>query len=157
MYTTYSLTHDPISLDALVSKVGSNQAGAISTFIGTTRDTFKGRRVLRLEYEAYEPMALQELERLGKEASNRWKDPPLLAVAITHRLGLVPPGEASVVIAVASAHRRESLEAVHYLIDALKESVPIWKKEILEGEDGSEEGLWKANAPPSPEESISQE
>ncbi|RKP11712.1 molybdopterin converting factor subunit 2 [Piptocephalis cylindrospora] len=156
MYTSYSFTHEPLSLEALVSKVESKQAGAISTFIGTTRDTYQGKKVLRLEYQAYEDMALHEFEQLGKKASRRWSEPPLLALAIIHRLGLVLPGEASVMIAVASAHRRESLEAVQYLIDALKNTIPIWKREVLEGEGGSEEAVWRANAHPTGNEKGSE-
>lgn len=99
---------------------------------------FTGKKVLRLEYEAYVPMAEQELLKICAEARRRWR---LTKVALVHRIGLVPIGEASVVVAVSSVHRKDSLEAVHFCIDTLKETVPIWKKEVYE--DGGE--VWKSN------------
>eukprot|EP00013_Stygamoeba_regulata_P016977 CAMPEP_0177671884 /NCGR_PEP_ID=MMETSP0447-20121125/24994_1 /TAXON_ID=0 /ORGANISM="Stygamoeba regulata, Strain BSH-02190019" /LENGTH=206 /DNA_ID=CAMNT_0019179411 /DNA_START=669 /DNA_END=1289 /DNA_ORIENTATION=+ len=113
--------------------------GAVSCFIGTTRDSFHGKKVLRLEYEAYEPMALKEMRNLALLMREKW--PQIGRVAIAHRVGIVPVGESSVVIAVSSVHRKDSLEAVQWCIDELKATVPVWKKEIYE--DGS---AWKANA-----------
>jgi molybdopterin synthase catalytic subunit len=94
--------------------------------------------VLRLEYEGYVPMAVKQLNELVDKCRRKWDS--LMGVAIYHRLGLVPVGEESVLIAVSSPHRRDALEAVHWLIDELKRTVPIWKKEVYE--DGS---MWKAN------------
>ena len=128
------------SLDAgdFMTKVSTNAAGASSIFVGTTRDTFEGKRVARLEYEAYVPMAEKQLKRLCEKVRGRWK---VERIAIVHRTGVVPLGEASVVIAVSSAHRKEALEAVHFAIDDLKATVPIWKKEVYT--DGT--NSWKEN------------
>ena len=105
-------------------------AGAIVTFVGTTRDHNEGRRVTVLEYEAYPEMALEQMRRIGAAMRERWA---LARIAMVHRVGVVPIGEASVVIAVSSAHRVAAFEACHFAIDRLKEVVPIWKKEHFEG------------------------
>ena len=110
----------------VLSAVGDPAAGAIVVFTGTTRRTNAGRRVVRLEYEAHERMAVREMRRLGAEAKRRWR---LKKVAMVHRVGLVPVGEPSVVIAVSAGHREEAFAAGRWLIDRLKEIVPIWKKE----------------------------
>ena len=121
-----TLVQAPISVDAVMRSVISERAGGIDVFVGTTRDHADGRSVRALSYEAYEPMAIAEMQRIVDEAERRW---PLEAVAVVHRLGHVPVGEASVVIAVSSAHRSEAFEACRFIIDTLKETVPIWKKE----------------------------
>eukprot|EP01139_Manchomonas_bermudensis_P010403 Amastigsp_a340386_71.p1 type:complete len:217 gc:universal Amastigsp_a340386_71:384-1034(+) len=145
-----ALCASPLSLDALVARVLVPAAGAVSTFSGVTRDNFEGRAVLRLEYEAYEPMALRELRKLCVGARALW--PSLLRIAIEHRTGVVPISEASVVIAVASDHRGEGLAAVAHLIDELKARVPIWKREVYAPVDGAsadaaaEASRWKANS-----------
>ncbi len=126
----FEITDRPIDLAALVAHVGTPDAGAIATFLGTTRATNRGRRVLRLEYEAYAEMAAAEFAKIGRDAAARWE---ITRVAIVHRTGTVPLGEASVAIAVSAPHRRESIEACHYCIDALKLVAPIWKKEHFEG------------------------
>src|SRR5262249_28013297 len=126
----FALTHEPIAIDALLAAVAHRGAGAVVTFMGTTRNENVGRRVTRLEYEAYERMAVREMRQLAAEARRRW---PLRRVAMVHRLGVVPVGEASVAIAVSAGHRREAFEACHWLIDRLKEIVPIWKKEHFRG------------------------
>jgi len=110
----------------VLSAVGDPAAGAIVVFTGTTRRTNAGRRVVRLEYEAHETMAIREMRRLAAEAKRRWR---LKRVAMVHRVGLVPVGEPSVVIAVSAGHREEAFAAGRWLIDRLKEIVPIWKKE----------------------------
>jgi molybdopterin synthase catalytic subunit len=127
MYDIVSHAIDVGTVNAAVAHPG---AGAIVTFIGTTRDHNDGRRVIRLEYEAYREMALAEMRKIGDCARQRW---PIERVAIVHRIGVVPVGEASVVIAVSAGHRRAAFEACHYAIDRLKEVVPIWKKEHFEG------------------------
>jgi molybdopterin synthase catalytic subunit len=125
-----SLGYAPIDVQQLEREVAHPAAGAIVTFAGTTRRDNAGRRVLRLEYEAYEPMALSEMRKLAREAGQRWK---IVRIGIRHRVGLVEIGETSVAIAVAAAHRAEALEACRFTIDRLKEIVPIWKKEYFEG------------------------
>jgi molybdopterin synthase catalytic subunit/molybdopterin converting factor small subunit len=119
-----------IDVAALERAVADPAAGAIVTFAGTTRNDNVGRRVLRLDYEAYEPMALSEMRKLAIEAGERWK---IVRIAIAHRIGTVAIGETSVAIAVAAAHRAEAFEACRFAIDLLKEIVPIWKKEYFEG------------------------
>merc|ERR1711935_107070 len=133
------ITEEPLVLGALAARVVCGTAGGIATFIGTTRDNFEGRRVLRLEYEAYQPMAEREMLAICQRMRDRW---PLRHVAIAHRIGVVPVGESSVEIAVSSAPRREALEAVQFAIDDLKAHVPIWKKEVYEGDAAA----WKENA-----------
>lgn len=128
------ITHSTIDLQRITGIVTNPESGAIDIFIGTTRNNAGGREVLSLTYEAYEPMALKIMAQLEDEARSRW---PLHRVAIVHRLGVVDPGEASVVIAVSSAHRKEAFEACRFLIDRLKQDVPIWKKERFV--DGTEE------------------
>ena len=124
------ITQEPIHLDELTAFVADPGAGAMATFVGTTRDSNDGRRVIRLEYECYPGMAEKEMEKIGQEVLERW---PVKKVAMLHRLGRVDIGEASVAIAVSSGHRHAAFEACHYAINQLKETVPIWKKELYEG------------------------
>ncbi|ORE04105.1 Molybdopterin biosynthesis MoaE [Rhizopus microsporus var. microsporus] len=133
---TVVITHEGLPLlDDIVKIVQDDSAGAISTFSGTTRDTFEGKKVVQLDYEAYEPMAKKVLLDIIQKARSKWS---LKHIAIYHRTGTVPVGEVSVVIAVSSAHRGDSIHAMEYLIDELKETCPIWKREVYE--DGS---VWK--------------
>jgi molybdopterin synthase catalytic subunit len=125
-----SLGRERIDLAALEREVAHPAAGAIVSFNGTTRNDNVGRKVLRLEYEAYEPMALAEMRKLAREAGHRWK---IVRIAITHRIGIVEIGETSVAIAVSAPHRAEAFDACRFAIDRLKEIVPIWKKEYFEG------------------------
>lgn len=120
----------PIDVTQLERAVADPHAGAIVTFAGTTRADNAGRTVIRLEYEAYESMALSEMRRLAREAGERW---PIVRIAISHRIGQVDIGETSVAIAVSAAHRAEAFEACRFAIDRLKQIVPIWKKEHFEG------------------------
>jgi molybdopterin synthase catalytic subunit len=124
------LTGDPIDLEAVAAEVADERAGAIATFVGTTRVTSRGRTVTHLDYEAFEGMAEQEMERIAQELLRRYD---LIAVAITHRVGRVEIGEASVAIAVSAPHRADALAACKDAIDTLKETVPLWKKEVYEG------------------------
>jgi molybdopterin converting factor subunit 1 len=126
----FRLTDDPIELDAVVAEVKDERAGAIATFVGTTRVHSRGRTVTHLEYEAYEGMAEHEMERIAAELARRYD---LCAVAITHRVGRVEIGETSVAIAVSAPHRADALAACKDAIDTLKETVPLWKKEVYEG------------------------
>jgi len=120
------LTDKPISTDAVLEAVRSPAAGAVVLFLGTVREMTEGRRTESLEYECYEEMARKELAELETEARGRW---PLVKAAVVHRLGHLPLGEISVAIAVSSPHRRAAFEAGQWLIDRIKEVVPIWKKE----------------------------
>ncbi|XP_069077821.1 molybdopterin synthase catalytic subunit-like [Pleurodeles waltl] len=131
--------HENLSVDEVSQLVISPCCGAVSMFVGTTRDSFDGKRVTRLEYEAYVPMAETEIKKICCIMRQKW--PSVKHIAVHHRLGLVPVTEASVIIAVSSPHRRESLEAVQYCIDTLKATVPIWKKEFYDEEKYS----WKEN------------
>ena len=127
---TFRLQAEPLSLDAVVDDVRSEQAGAIATFIGTTRAQSRGRTVLHLDYEAYEEMAEQVMAGIAAELTSRYE---IDAIAIHHRTGRVEIGEASVVIAVSAPHRQDALAACKDAIDTLKERVPLWKKEFYEG------------------------
>lgn len=126
----FEIVAEPIDLNRILAAVGRPEAGAIATFIGTTRDNNVGRRVTRLEYEAYPDMAIREMRRIGDEAISRYG---VNAVAIVHRIGVVEIGEASVAIAVSAAHRGAAFDACRFAIDRLKEIVPIWKKEHYHG------------------------
>jgi molybdopterin converting factor subunit 1 len=125
-----SIVRDRIDVAALECEVADPAAGAIVSFVGTTRRDNAGRKVIKLEYEAYEPMALSEMRKLAREAGQRWR---ITRIAIIHRIGVVEIGETSVAIAVAAPHRAEAFEACRFGIDRLKEIVPIWKKEHFEG------------------------
>ena len=129
-----------IDVQAVAAAVADSASGATVTFIGTTRDHNDGRSDTRLEYEAYPELALAEMRKIADTARQRW---PITRIAIVHRIGVVPIGEASVVIAVSAGHRRAAFEACHFTIDRLKEVVPIWKKEHFEGGEiwiGSQSG-----------------
>ena len=123
------ITRSPISPEKVVEGVTTLRSGAVNAFIGTTRNHSRSRRVKWLEYEAYEPMALRMMEKIIQEAKTRWD---IHEAAIVHRVGKVNVGEASVVIAVSSAHRDEAFQACRFLIDRLKQVVPIWKREFFE-------------------------
>jgi len=138
-----ALLREPIEVGQVVASVAAPDCGAVVVFLGTVRNHSQGRRVRALEYEAYPEMALREMERIRQEIRQRWG---LERVAIVHRLGHLEVGEVSVVIAVAAPHRAEAFEACRYAIERLKESVPIWKKEM--GEEGE---VWvEGPRPPSP-------
>jgi molybdopterin synthase catalytic subunit len=126
----FLLRDEPLSLDAVVGEVRSEEAGAIATFTGTTRVHSRGRTVTHLDYEAYEGMAERVMAEIAESLHARYE---LTAVAIHHRTGRVGIGETSVVIAVSAAHRQDALAACRDAIDELKERVPLWKKEVYEG------------------------
>lgn len=126
----FLLSEAPLSVDGVVREVASDGAGAIATFVGTTRARSRGRDVVRLEYEAYEGMAEAEMERIAGSLRERHE---ILDVAIHHRVGPVEIGETSVVIAVSARHRAAALEACREAIDTLKQTVPLWKKELYVG------------------------
>jgi molybdopterin synthase catalytic subunit len=147
------LTTEPIVLDELLSAVADPRAGAVVVFIGVTRDNNEGRRVERLEYEAYAGMAESELEKIVVEARERW---PVVGIAVVHRTGVVPIGGASVAIAVSAAHRGDAFTAARFTIDRLKEVVPIWKKEFFAGgavwigDQACREGVWQQTGETTP-------
>ena len=118
----------PLDIMACVGQVSGPASGGVDVFIGTVRDTTQGKAVLRLEFEAYESMALREMRKIAEQALERW---PVQAVAMHHRVGSLQVGEVAVVIAVSAAHRAAAFEACRYAIDALKQWVPIWKKEVF--------------------------
>jgi molybdopterin synthase catalytic subunit/molybdopterin converting factor small subunit len=126
----FRLSEAPLSLDAAVAEVAGEEAGAIATFVGTVRRQSRGRTVLHLDYEAYVDMAEEEMARIADELKQRYA---LSAVAIHHRVGRVGIGEPSVVVAVSAPHRADALAACREAIDTLKETVPVWKKEVYEG------------------------
>ena len=126
----FRLSEERLSVDAAVAEVRDDAAGAIATFIGTTRAHSRGREVVHLEYEAYEGMAEEVMSELAAKLGERHE---LCKVAIHHRTGRVEIGETSVVIAVSAPHRAAALAACHEAIDELKVSVPLWKKETYVG------------------------
>ncbi|XP_059214048.1 molybdopterin synthase catalytic subunit [Centropristis striata] len=136
----FKLSRDWLSVQEVVDAVSSPSCGAISLFIGTTRqDQLDGRKVIGLEYEAYEPMVQSELRTLSADIRQRW--PAVTHVCIHHRLGWVEVGGASVVAAVSSPHRQDAQQAVEHAVSQLKAHVPIWKKEVYDTQEAS----WKQN------------
>lgn len=117
----------PLVLDEVIAAVHSTSRGGLVTFSGAVRDFSKGQVITRLEYEAYVPMAEKKLEAIGLEARAQW---PQVEVAVVHRVGVLVPGELAVVIAVAAPHRHEAFRACEFVIERLKQDVPIWKKEF---------------------------
>jgi len=124
------LVAEPIDLNRVVAAVSTPAAGATVLFLGTTRRENEGRTVLRLEYEAYSEMAVAEIQRIVSSAERQWQ---CSKIAVVHRVGEVPLTEVSVAIAVSAPHRAEAFAACRYVIDELKKTVPIWKKELFEG------------------------
>lgn len=137
------LTHDPIDCTAVLASVQTTQAGAVVLFLGTVREFTRGRQTLALVYDAYPAMALKSMAELADEAAARW---PLSKVTIVHRLGRLELGDVSVAVAVSSPHRGDAFEAGRFLIDRLKEVVPIWKQEHWS--DGTTE--WVHPGTPAP-------
>ncbi|MCE9526982.1 MAG: molybdenum cofactor biosynthesis protein MoaE [Planctomycetales bacterium] len=121
-----SLTHSAIDPSVVLAQVASNDAGAVVLFLGTTREFTKGRQTASLDYECYPQMAEAKLAELEAQAREKW---PLVHVSIVHRLGRLGLGESSIAIAVSSPHRQAAFEAGKWLIDTIKEDVPIWKQE----------------------------
>jgi molybdopterin synthase catalytic subunit len=128
------ITEAPIDHAAVTERVRSNRAGAVVSFLGTVRELTGDRRTASLDYEAYPEMARKKLAELEAEARGRW---PIVEVAIVHRVGHLDLGEVSVVVAVSCPHRDQAFEACRWLIDTLKQVIPIWKKETWS--DGTEE------------------
>lgn len=137
--TDIRLTGHPLDINACISAVMTPEAGGIDVFIGIVRNHTKGKTVVRLEFEAYEAMAISEMQKIVSQAADKW---PLHRVVLHHRTGILQVGEVPVVIAVSAAHRDAAFTACRYIIDTLKQTVPIWKKEIFE--DGE---VWVAAHP----------
>jgi molybdopterin converting factor subunit 1 len=125
----FEITREPIDIPGLRARLLEGDSGAVVIFDGVARNNTRGRPTLFLEYEGYTEMALRMLEQIGREAHEQW---PINRIGIIHRLGRIEITDSSVVIIVASAHRRVAFEACHYAIDRLKKIVPIWKKEYFE-------------------------
>lgn len=134
----YEITREPIDKPGLERRLITGAAGAVVTFDGVVRDNTNGRRVLILDYDAYPPMAVKEMRRVGEEIRERW--PEVERIGIIHRFGEMKITESSVVIVVTSPHRKVAFEACHYAIDRVKQVVPIWKKEIFEDGEAWVEG-----------------
>jgi molybdopterin synthase catalytic subunit len=134
------LIDQPIDVNAALQTVEDDGAGAINTFIGTVRNKSTGRPVVRLEYEAYDSMALHQLRKVAEQAQQQW--PMLRNITVIHRKGTLNIGDVAVVVAVSTPHRAESFAACQYIIDTLKQVVTIWKKEFYEDGD-----VWVAAHP----------
>jgi molybdopterin synthase catalytic subunit len=140
----FRITADPLDAAAVVAAVEAPECGAVATFVGLVRNHNAGRLVQHLEYECYEPLALNAFERIASEAGAEW---PEARVAIAHRVGPLQIGEASVTIAAASPHRADAFAACRYAIERLKQIVPIWKREYFEGGD-----VWIEGATADPDD-----
>ena len=133
------ISSEPINIQSCVDWVMAPESGGIDVFIGTVRNATKGKKVIHLEFEAYENMALKEMRKIAEDILRKW---PVHKILIHHRTGLLNIGEIPVVIAVSAAHRAAAFDACRYAIDTLKQTVPIWKKEVFE--DGE---VWVAAHP----------
>jgi molybdopterin synthase catalytic subunit len=141
LITHVKLRNSKLDLGALVNMVSAPGAGAIATFSGTTRDSFDGKCVVSLEYEAYESMAERELRKIADQVRVKW--PEIIHIAVEHKTGSCPIGESSVIIAISSPHRAAALDASRFFLDVLKRDVPIWKKEVYGGHASP---MWKENS-----------
>ena len=139
MPTQIQISPTALNIQSAIDWIMSPESGGIDVFIGTVRNATKGKPVIRLEFEAYEPMALAEMEKIVKQAFEKW---PVQKALVHHRTGVLQVGEVPVIIAVSAAHRAAAFDACRYIIDTLKQTVPIWKKEIFE--DGE---VWVAAHP----------
>lgn len=133
------LSKNPLQTEKAIQFVEADNCGAINVFIGTVRNTTESKAVVELAFEAYEPMAIKEMQKIAEHAKLKWA---FQKIAIYHRVGLLQIGDIPVVIAVSSAHRKIAFEVCRFAIDTLKETVPIWKKEFFE--DGA---VWVAAHP----------
>ena len=133
------LLDQPLSVSKCMDLVANERAGGINLFVGTVRNQTKGKKVVCLDFEAYAPMAISEMRKIAEKAQDRW---PIERMAIHHRVGSLQLGEIAVIIAAATPHRKAAFEACQFAIDTLKQTVPIWKKEIFE--DGE---VWVAAHP----------
>jgi len=137
--TEIKISPETLNIQSCIDWVMSLESGGIDVFIGTVRNATKGKTVVRLEFEAYEKMAVTEMQKIAERADEKW---PIQKLLIHHRTGVLAVGEVPVIIAVSAAHRAAAFEACRYIIDTLKQTVPIWKKEVFE--DGE---VWVAAHP----------
>ncbi len=142
------ITRDPLDPEPFVQHVRRDESGAVALFLGVARNNNLGRRVLRLEYDAYPEMAERKLRQVAEEMASRW---PVTDIAIAHRIGRLEIGETSLVVAVSSPHRKEAFDACQQTVDRIKEVVPIWKKEVWEGGETWIEGEKQKKASSQPE------
>ncbi len=127
--TDIRIIDKPLNIPSCIEWVMSPQSGGIDVFIGTVRSLTREKKVIRLEFEAYENMAVSEMKKIADDVLQKW---PVHKILIHHRIGILQVGEVPVVIAVSAAHRAAAFDACRYTIDTLKQTVPIWKKEIFE-------------------------
>ncbi|KAI0669816.1 molybdenum cofactor synthesis 2 [Trametes maxima] len=151
-----ALTYEPLDTQEIVRSVADDGAGATAVFIGTTRNSFKGKVVTRLDYQAYSKMAIKTMAEILRDTHARYtrsdhhtaasdaRAASLIRSAVHHRLGTVPVGEPSIVIAVSSPHRKEAFMACELILEEVKMKAQIWKREFYEGER-EDEAEWKAN------------
>lgn len=133
------ISDKPLDSQEVIDLVASPDAGAIDVFIGTVRNSTQNKSVQRLEFESYDSMAIKEISKIIEKASAKW---PVIKMAVHHRKGILDIGDIAVIIAVSSPHRKAAFEACQFAIDTLKETVPIWKKEVFD--DGE---IWVASHP----------
>jgi molybdopterin synthase catalytic subunit len=145
----YRVSSAPLDANEVAALVAAPECGAVVTFAGLVRDHNAGRRVLWLDYEAYEPLALRTFAQIGEEAAGRW---PAVRLAIHHRTGRVAIGEASVAIAAASAHRADAFAASRFAIERIKQIAPIWKHEHFDGGE-----VWIEGATADPQDLAARE
>jgi molybdopterin synthase catalytic subunit len=126
------ISNEALDIQSCIDWVSTPECGGIDVFIGTVRNATKGKQVTQLEFEAYEAMALNEMKKIAEQALVKW---PVQRIAMHHRVGVLDIGEIPVVIAVSAAHRDAAFDACRYAIDTLKQTVPIWKKEVFEDGD----------------------
>ncbi len=131
--TDLKISSEPLDIISCIGNVKNLQCGGMDIFIGTIRNKTKEKKVVRLEYEAYEPMALKEMKKIAEYALQLW---PVENILIHHRVGVLKTGDIAVIVAVSAPHREAAFDACRYAIDTLKKTVPIWKKEVFE--DGEE-------------------
>ena len=142
------ITEAQLDIQSFTNSVLGDENGAVNTFLGVTRNSTAGRAVIKLEYECYLPMAQKQLEEIRTETFGKWK---VTSISIGHRIGTIEIGETSLVVAVSGPHRSPVFEGCKYIVDRIKEVVPIWKKEFFE--DGS---VWvdSTNCESQPDGSI---
>jgi molybdopterin synthase catalytic subunit len=128
MNSLIKITDSPIDPNNVIDLVKTPDSGAINVFVGTVRNSTKNRDVKQLEFEAYDTMAIKEIDKIIDQAKQKW---PISLMAIHHRVGVLEIADIPVVIAVSTPHRQQGFEACQFAIDTLKETVPIWKKEIF--------------------------
>ena len=145
----FHVTPDPLDGDALTAAVAGPDCGAVTTFVGLVRETNAGRRVLWIDYEAYDALAEKTFARIAAEAATRW---PAVRLAVHHRTGRLAIGDASVAIAAASPHRADAFAACRYAIERVKQIAPVWKHEHFEGGD-----VWIEGATADPDDEAARE